>query len=72
MHDQAENDEYHQTVEFPSTLGGETAILSNKSGDDFRCLYHVGTRLEDLEKAISPPKSLVPYIGNVKKQVFLL
>ena len=41
-------------------LGGETAILSNKSGEDFCCLYHVGTRLEDLENTISPPKSLVP------------
>ena len=45
-----------------SALGGETAILSNKSGDDFRCLYHVGTRLEDLENTISPPKSLVPFL----------
>ena len=53
-------------------LWGETAILSNKSGDDFHCLYHVGTRLEDLENTISPLKSLVPTIGKVKKQVFLL
>ena len=43
-------------------LGGETAILNNKSGDDFCCLYHVGTRLKDLENTISPLKSLVPFL----------
>ena len=39
---------------------------------NFYCMYHVGTRLEDLENTISPPKSLVPCIGNVKKLIFLL
>ena len=46
----------------PCELGGETAILNNKSGDDFCCLYHVGTRLKDLENTISPLKSLVPFL----------
>ena len=44
----------------------ETDILTKKPIGQFGCLYHVGTRLGDLENATKAPKSVVPYIATFK------
>ena len=43
-------------------LWEKAAILTKKPNGKFRYLYHVGTRLVDLENAVKALKSLVPYI----------
>ena len=47
-------------------LWEETDILTKKPAGQFHCLYHVGTRLGDLENAIRALKSVVPYRDSLK------
>ena len=49
-------------------LWEKAAILTKKPNGKFRCLYHVGTRLVDLENAVKALKSLVPYIQIFKNR----
>ena len=53
---------------FAPALWGNLAILTKKPSRQFRCSYHVGTRLVDLENTVKALKSLVPYIQIFKKR----
>ena len=54
----------------PGALWEETDILTKKPGGPFRCLCHVGTRLEDPEKVTSATKSVVPYLPILSRAFF--
>ena len=59
-------------------IGNEAKPTSSRNLNQTRAhawslkLQLVRTKLEDLENVISPLKSVITIIGNVKKQVFLL